>query len=593
MRLIEGQPLRGVYAGPVISFRRLHQRRRSPALCLAMLFIVVSLSAAPSLAATGKTASIGAKSAVEGLGSCRLEANGQPGEPENESALNVHSGGIPDDGTLTKWSFIGTAGGNAKVFLDIFEPGFAMHPNIEKQIASPYDEFQDATVSVEDSIPVVAGQGLGVTVTAGPNSQTEANVASVLCISSANFQPGSFLDIWEAPLKAGLVPNKEGTGEVSVQADRITYDEPVVESVTPESGPAAGGTEVTIKGKHLANASVAFPEGAVKAPGQTPASEDTEVKVITPEEVAGAPAEGVLSTYFESEKKKFKYTYTGTPRSRTPQIVLEPFTNLTETSVELHATVNIEGLVTSPEFIGTRCEFGYGSNEVEEGEEGECDPLPEPFSESAQPVSAQLHELVPGTTYHYFLAVRTKYGLREGFAETNDEASFKTLGAGGAGGGEVEAPAKELSAVLPVPTSTTTASTTSTLKGLMALIPAAGLVGGSSLTATPTGAVPVKVSCPVGESSCTGSITLKTIGAVTANVGSKAKKAVLTLATGSFKVLGGKTSTVQLHLSAKARALLKRIHTLHARATIVAHDNTGAQHTTVATVTIRARKAKH
>jgi len=68
---------------------------------------------------------------------------------------------------------------------------------------------------------------------------------------------------------------------------------------------------------------------------------------------------------------------------------------------------------------------------------------------------------------------------------------------------------------------------------------------------------------------------------------------VLTLATGSFKVLGGKTGTVQLHLSAKARVLLKRIHTLHARATIVAHDSAGATHTTVVTVTIRARKTKH
>lgn len=114
-------------------------------------------------------------------------------------------------------------------------------------------------------------------------------------------------------------------------------------------------------------------------------------------------------------------------------------------------------------------------------------------------------------------------------------------------------------------------------------------VTGTSLAVTAAGAFPVKVSCPSGETSCTGTILLKTISAVAA--GGK-KKAILTLASGSFSVTGGATKTVTLHLSAKARALLAHSHSLRAKATLVAHDASGASHTTVVTVTLKAAKKK-
>ncbi len=114
-------------------------------------------------------------------------------------------------------------------------------------------------------------------------------------------------------------------------------------------------------------------------------------------------------------------------------------------------------------------------------------------------------------------------------------------------------------------------------------------VTGTSLAVTAAGAFPVKVSCPSGETSCTGTILLKTISAVAA--GGK-KKAILTLASGSFSVTGGATKTVTLHLSAKARALLAHSRSLRANATLVAHDASGASHTTVVTVTLKAAKKK-
>jgi hypothetical protein len=114
----------------------------------------------------------------------------------------------------------------------------------------------------------------------------------------------------------------------------------------------------------------------------------------------------------------------------------------------------------------------------------------------------------------------------------------------------------------------------------------------TTLTTNTTGAVSLVVSCPTGESSCAGTVTLRTLGAVSARK-KKGKATVLTLASGSFTVAGGATQPVTLRLSGQARALLARLQVLRVIATIVAHDATGATHTTQATVTLHAPKTKH
>ena len=67
---------------------------------------------------------------------------------------------------------------------------------------------------------------------------------------------------------------------------------------------------------------------------------------------------------------------------------------------------------------------------------------------------------------------------------------------------------------------------------------------------------------------------------------------VLTLASKSFSIVAGKVQVLTLHLSATARRVLAKTHTLRARATIVAHDSTGSTHTTTAIVTLKAAKRK-
>jgi hypothetical protein len=120
-------------------------------------------------------------------------------------------------------------------------------------------------------------------------------------------------------------------------------------------------------------------------------------------------------------------------------------------------------------------------------------------------------------------------------------------------------------------------------------------IADTSLTESSSGVVSLKISCPAGESSCAGTVTLRTLNAVSASMASsaKTKATVVTLATGSFTVAGGEVKTVTLHLSAKARALLARSHILRVRATIVAHDPTGETHTKQVIVTLHAAKVKH
>ncbi|HEY2140618.1 MAG TPA: choice-of-anchor D domain-containing protein [Solirubrobacteraceae bacterium] len=119
----------------------------------------------------------------------------------------------------------------------------------------------------------------------------------------------------------------------------------------------------------------------------------------------------------------------------------------------------------------------------------------------------------------------------------------------------------------------------------------------TSLTASSSGTLTVKVTCPASESSCTGTIMLRTIAAVVVSVAGhrskRPKAAILTLAVGSFSVAGGRTATLKLHMSAKARALLARSHVLRARATIITRDTNGGTHTVQTIVTIRAAKARH
>ncbi len=115
----------------------------------------------------------------------------------------------------------------------------------------------------------------------------------------------------------------------------------------------------------------------------------------------------------------------------------------------------------------------------------------------------------------------------------------------------------------------------------------------TSLQASASGAVSVRISCPAGESSCAGIVTLRALNAVGADLfAASAKASVLTLAAGSFSIPGGAEKTITLHLSAKAQKLLRHSHLLRVRATVVAHNPAGATHVGQTVATLRLHRTE-
>ncbi len=258
---------------------------------------------------------------------------------------------------------------------------------------------------------------------------------------------------------------------------------------------------------------------------------------------------------------------------------------LTQTSATLNATVNPNGREV------TKCEFEYGAT-TSYGSIASCTLLPGSGT-SPVAVSTSVAGLVANTTYHFRIVATNLGGSNYGADQTlptlpnpptvvtlpwstTGETSAMVAGEVNANGGTVGGMLGSQAQKTPP---TPNAKLTST-----------------SVTASSSGTVSVKVSCPAGESSCAGTLTLRTPNAESAATAHQAKKhraVIVILAAGSFKVAGGHATTVRLHLSGRGRTLLARTHVLRARATIVAHNRAGVTHTTQTIVTIRAATVTH
>jgi hypothetical protein len=123
--------------------------------------------------------------------------------------------------------------------------------------------------------------------------------------------------------------------------------------------------------------------------------------------------------------------------------------------------------------------------------------------------------------------------------------------------------------------------------------PLATLVG-TSLTVGRTGALAVKVACPASVHSCTGTVTIHSLGVVPATLarGAHRKAAILTLATATYTVAGGRAKVLAMRLTRRALDLLRRRRVLRARATVVARDPAGKSDSTQVNVLLREREVK-
>jgi hypothetical protein len=227
----------------------------------------------------------------------------------------------------------------------------------------------------------------------------------------------------------------------------------------------------------------------------------------------------------------------------------------------------------NPKGEATNCRFLYGPTSAY-GKEVPCATAPGSGSEAVS-VSAAVSGLAASTVYHYKLIAESTAGKGEG-------ADAELLSA-----------APQVVVTNP-PVTTTTQPPAE--KGVQPFTEASPdvTIAGTALTVTGTGGFSLKLSCPAGATQCAGTVTVKTITAVAASSArtAKAKKAILTLASGSFTIAGGKLKVLSLHLSAKARALLSKLHTVRARLTVVAHNPQGTSHTMISVLTLKAAKKK-
>jgi acyl dehydratase len=116
-------------------------------------------------------------------------------------------------------------------------------------------------------------------------------------------------------------------------------------------------------------------------------------------------------------------------------------------------------------------------------------------------------------------------------------------------------------------------ATAPSASGVAAAASGLALASGSA-TVGSGGNLTVKLTCPSSQTVCLGSVFLK---AQNAHTTLKARK----LASATFVIPGGTVKALSLHLSARARAFLRRRHSLRARATIESHEVSSTTHTTV------------
>jgi hypothetical protein len=260
-------------------------------------------------------------------------------------------------------------------------------------------------------------------------------------------------------------------------------------------------------------------------------------------------------------------TFTTAANAPVPAATTEPASAVSETGATLNAKVDPEGSNV------TKCEFQYGSNyEMHKA----CALLPGSGT-TAVAVSVVVGGLSANTTYSYRVLAENAGGSKigSGVQFTTLSPPVCTVNCGGEQKTE--------------PTPTPTMPPPPPLPPVIPL-PAVTLAAGVAPVAS-SGSFGVKASCPVGTTSCSGTISVQTVSAVLASVGAesakaKRKAAILVLASGTFTLSAGQSKLVGLHLTSKGRALIARLHAVRVRVTVVAHDPAGGTHTTIATLTL-------
>ena len=233
-----------------------------------------------------------------------------------------------------------------------------------------------------------------------------------------------------------------------------------------------------------------------------------------------------------------------------PTVITGVATGLAPTAATVTATVAANGPSASVHFqYGTT--VAYGSATPQQTLDAGVSP---------QAVTAALSGLLPGATYHYRVVANNPDGN-----STGTDRTFAT---------PINPPAN--------PPGTTPANPSGLPGAFRGLT-----VTRQSVRLTRKGAAPIKVFCPAAtQGTCAGKLKLTTKVKTKARNG-KHKTITVTLGTVGFTVTAGKHKTLDVRLSKRARARVKRARKLSSTATATARDGLKRSDTTRATITIR------
>ena len=221
--------------------------------------------------------------------------------------------------------------------------------------------------------------------------------------------------------------------------------------------------------------------------------------------------------------------------------VAEPPVAITESALAAGSgSETLTGTVAPNGAAITTCRFEYGTSPAGILEASvPCSALPANTEEGAD-VSASINGLAAGTTYHYRLVTSNSVGTSYGKTLTFTTAAAKLPG----GGGLEES-----------------------LEGHVQPGQGRPTLASHKLSVNSQGSLRIPVKCPAGSSACAGSISLQAVVALSSSHRHATRHHVV-VAAGTFKVSGGRVSTVRLRLSHTARKLLRHSRVLHASATI-------------------------
>jgi hypothetical protein len=246
-----------------------------------------------------------------------------------------------------------------------------------------------------------------------------------------------------------------------------------------------------------------------------------------------------------------------------PLVTTEGSQGVTTSGATVTAKVNPQGAAI------TACKFEYGPT-ASYGSSVACGSLPGAVSEAVT-VSAAITGLAASTPYHYRIVATSANGSSTGSDATLTTAAEVVAGGGGntgGGGGSTGGGGG----------STGGGGGSTGGGGVLTYKAAAIALAGGSVKVPKSGAFKLKLACPAGTGLCSGTIVLEF---------KVSKKKTVKLTTGKFSLTAGQSTTLTLHLSGAAKALLKRLHTLHAKAKIVARNQAGTPATTAANVTLK------